>query len=267
MPWSRAPALDYCAGQSRGSIPPTISKDFLRNICEPFFDQMLVAVQQALQAQVQCQSRPCEQPLVCPTRRPWTETSTEAGSNASESGAFSSLLTPTPSIVNEAVSTAPVSTASVIKDTFSKAGHTVSGHQNVMPMVNRVDAEDPRPECKEVGSEDPSDQENCPLVCRHWKSKGFCRMGDNCKFLHPANRCGVVVVPGDKIGGMNSNFADVSFNASHGSDSLVQLAGTASEEAKKSRRKRKNKGKTGKANEEADVHQNAFVTQLSIISA
>jgi len=27
-------------------------------------------------------------------------------------------------------------------------------------------------------------------ICRHWQSKGFCRLGDGCKFLHPENVCG-----------------------------------------------------------------------------
>jgi len=31
------------------------------------------------------------------------------------------------------------------------------------------------------------------MVCRHWKSKGFCRMGSGCKFSHPEHKCGVSV--------------------------------------------------------------------------
>jgi len=29
------------------------------------------------------------------------------------------------------------------------------------------------------------------MVCRHWKSKGFCRMESKCKFLHPEHKCGI----------------------------------------------------------------------------
>jgi len=29
------------------------------------------------------------------------------------------------------------------------------------------------------------------MVCRHWKCKGFCRLGDQCKFLHPEHKRGV----------------------------------------------------------------------------
>jgi len=31
------------------------------------------------------------------------------------------------------------------------------------------------------------------MVCRHWKSKGFCRMESKCKFLHPEHKCGIDV--------------------------------------------------------------------------
>jgi len=29
------------------------------------------------------------------------------------------------------------------------------------------------------------------MVCRHWKCKGFCKLGDQCKFLHPEHKRGV----------------------------------------------------------------------------
>merc|ERR1719277_1550207 len=35
-------------------------------------------------------------------------------------------------------------------------------------------------------------------VCHHWKSKGFCKMGDHCKFSHPENKKGVKTEKKDK---------------------------------------------------------------------
>jgi hypothetical protein len=35
------------------------------------------------------------------------------------------------------------------------------------------------------------DVDRSAMVCRHWKSKGWCRLGSNCKFLHPEHKCGV----------------------------------------------------------------------------
>jgi len=40
-------------------------------------------------------------------------------------------------------------------------------------------------------SEDSSDVEKSVMVCRHWKSKGWCRLESKCKFLHPEDKCGV----------------------------------------------------------------------------
>merc|ERR1712063_106996 len=33
--------------------------------------------------------------------------------------------------------------------------------------------------------------ENRAMVCRHWKSKGWCRFDTNCKFMHPESKCGI----------------------------------------------------------------------------
>jgi hypothetical protein len=41
--------------------------------------------------------------------------------------------------------------------------------------------------------ETPRDDEKSQMVCRHWKSKGWCRYESQCKFLHPASKCGVSV--------------------------------------------------------------------------
>jgi hypothetical protein len=40
-------------------------------------------------------------------------------------------------------------------------------------------------------SEPASDSEKSIMVCRHWKSKGWCRMESNCKFLHPEHKRGI----------------------------------------------------------------------------
>lgn len=37
--------------------------------------------------------------------------------------------------------------------------------------------------------------EKSVMVCRHWKSKGWCRMEENCKFLHPEHKRGTSAAP------------------------------------------------------------------------
>jgi len=49
----------------------------------------------------------------------------------------------------------------------------------------------------ETDSEPPQDAEKSQMVCRHWKSKGWCRYGCECKFLHPEEKRGVTTSAGD----------------------------------------------------------------------
>jgi hypothetical protein len=37
----------------------------------------------------------------------------------------------------------------------------------------------------------PRSGKGCTMVCHHWKSKGWCRLGENCKFMHPEEKRGV----------------------------------------------------------------------------
>jgi len=46
-------------------------------------------------------------------------------------------------------------------------------------------------ERKSEGSELTSDVATSTMVCRHWKSKGWCRLESACKFLHPEHKKGV----------------------------------------------------------------------------
>jgi hypothetical protein len=47
------------------------------------------------------------------------------------------------------------------------------------------------PEEPEQSSDLVQDVEKNQMVCRHWKTKGFCRLESNCKFLHPAEKRGI----------------------------------------------------------------------------
>jgi len=42
--------------------------------------------------------------------------------------------------------------------------------------------------------------EKSVMVCRHWKSKGWCRLGNDCKFLHPEHKRGSGIVPRRSVG-------------------------------------------------------------------
>merc|ERR1719443_1394597 len=79
----------------------------------------------------------------------------EASTEAEESGAFSALLSG---------SSSPSAVEVGVESTFA----------------SMLDDSDPA-----------SDPEKTVMVCRHWRSKGWCRMEDKCKFLHPENKRGV----------------------------------------------------------------------------
>merc|ERR1719215_2124832 len=48
---------------------------------------------------------------------------------------------------------------------------------------------DPDESCN-MAEMDDSELDKSIMVCRHWKSKGWCRMEDKCKFLHPDHKRG-----------------------------------------------------------------------------
>lgn len=47
----------------------------------------------------------------------------------------------------------------------------------------------------ENDADDTDDEEKSTPVCRHWKSKGWCRLSESCKFMHPENKRGTGALP------------------------------------------------------------------------
>lgn len=87
------------------------------------------------------------------------------------------------------------------------------------------------PEAPTVGSVDKS-----VMVCRHWKSKGYCKLDAACKFLHPEHKKGPAPPPA-KVGATSSGSPQ---NPSTGSEtSPGATAGTST--AKRSRRSGRNR--------------------------
>jgi len=133
-----------------------VSRELLRQMCEPFFEKMTSALQQALQQQMQQETHWAQ--VTCqPAGNTGFHYQTpffrfdEESTEASESCAFASLFSVTSSEVD---------------------------HLDVA-------------EEKSEGSELASDVDRSPMVCRHWKSKGWCRLESSCKFLHPEHKRGV----------------------------------------------------------------------------
>merc|ERR1719424_440380 len=89
----------------------------------------------------------------------------------------------------------------------------------------------PSSECDEArnvwneDSEPASDTEKSIMVCRHWKSKGWCRMESKCKFLHLEHKRGVSAV-----------------NAHSGNAESATLAISAGRHKKRGGKNRSNRG-------------------------
>merc|ERR1719188_558933 len=93
------------------------------------------------------------------------------------------LASPNPSVASLAEESLGTESDSAIGEAaFGSVFGAVGGLDNsITSTASAADAAD---------TESPEDQK-CPMVCHHWKSKGWCRMGAECKFLHPDHKRGV----------------------------------------------------------------------------
>lgn len=192
MCWGVRPGVSVGGFPSQMPMQPIISRDLLRTVCEPFFEQMLTAVQYALQEQMLQAQQISEVGHIlkatgqttkndflhpsCQTRmQTWTTLDPmldEESTEADDFGAFASLLS------------GPSSETEV-----------VDGVEATSPETEAVAPQTPGFNAKQ-DVEVASDSEKTTMVCRHWKTKGWCRMESNCKFLHPEHKRGITAPKG-----------------------------------------------------------------------
>lgn len=191
------------------SMPGAIPRELLRAECEPFFEQMITALQQGLQTQVYPGNKLAEivqtmthatsnsfQPVLQSKSCPFTEgkpvlddESTEADEPSAFAGLFSGLCS---------------------------EGESTDGMEPRSPEGEHSQ-----------DFEQISEPDKSIMVCRHWKSKGWCRLGSNCKFLHPEHKRGIAAPKAANRsgadGGSISGTVCPSMSATVGeSDSLTQ---------------------------------------------
>lgn len=163
MLWQRAPNPNGNIGNEvPGNLAGGLSKELLRRVCEPFFEQMLVALQDVLAntSPYQADADPNYDFIHNHGGYGVDQLSEEDMCEGGDLGAFSSVLlvdTPWPGGALQVIGAPPGDLSS----------HTTAPKK--------------------------PDDEKAPtaMVCRHWKSKGWCRLGDACKFSHPDHKCGV----------------------------------------------------------------------------
>jgi hypothetical protein len=206
MAWGRCPATLPPGYEPIPAIAPLISSEFLRKVCEPYFEQMLAALQHALQPQGIDQGDPlrasnrkskglCMQSIRV---KPLDGMFDEETSEVDEYGAFASVF---------------------------ESGSENRSVENIDEAIRELD-------CMTVmalnnaddGVEVSSEQERSNMVCRHWKSKGWCRLEANCKFLHPENKRGATLGRKAKSGG--SSNGDISRDSGPVRSTILSLADT-----------------------------------------
>jgi len=216
---------------------PMISRELIRSVCEPFFEQMITALQVALQEQ-QRRSRsniPQTQPSTAHATRdifqsvfganmPGMHHRTQLDpmpddeSTTDEVGAFASLLS------------GPSSSEGEVLDSSEASPHDSEASS---PLVHVPSPQE---------DSEPSDPEKSVMVCRHWRSKGWCRMEANCKFLHPENKRGVTAPKGSKACPSGACTSGTTLSLSD----MIGLEGDAGSLALPRRKKRGGRGRSSK---------------------
>jgi len=189
-PWAvKTPeASPYCWGTSPrneafiNAPTPLISRDLLKSVCEPFFDQMLTALQHELEQQMQNQRQSQEQQVLQSLETLGDVRCHRASLHYQQA----SQLEPLPDEESTDVDEAGGAFASLLSGTCSEA--------DASDVVVKPEIED----------ENVIESEKSTMVCRHWKSKGWCRLQENCKFLHPENKRGVSAPKGGSQGSATS---------------------------------------------------------------
>lgn len=160
-------------------MEPVIPRELVQAACEPFFHQMVTVLQESLHTQMhpgQKLSEITETMMHVATASfhsnphpfPYGATQSnllldEVSTEADETGAFASIFS------------GP-----------SSEGESVDGIDAICPAAERIPPLTPGRD-----SDLSSDLDKSSMVCRHWKTKGWCRMESNCKFLHPENKRGI----------------------------------------------------------------------------
>jgi hypothetical protein len=265
MLWGCAPASHGGGLAQETPAEPLVSRELLRSVCEPFFEQMLTALQQALQ-QTQKQQFSKEAQIMQPTLQMTKISSFQSASRpishqlshldpmldeesteAEELGAFASLLSGVSSENEES----DVASAKPPQEASEVAPESIPDS-----MANSLAPSVPSKEESNLNS----DQEKSTMVCRHWKSKGFCRLESKCKFQHPEHKRGVTAPKSGNDSG--SKCGDISEAESPGIRTTLSLTEALSNEGhmpqpdqagQKKLKTSKNRSMTGQQNPEVVV--------------
>eukprot|EP00930_Biecheleria_cincta_P026446 TRINITY_DN18640_c0_g1_i1.p1 TRINITY_DN18640_c0_g1~~TRINITY_DN18640_c0_g1_i1.p1 ORF type:complete len:305 (-),score=32.01 TRINITY_DN18640_c0_g1_i1:72-935(-) len=198
--------------------------DRLQGVLAPFFEQMQQSIQNFVEIEVRAEIERAKrldstpQQDVCPDQRSWRRRSSSADLGGRTSSLFSrgaalgttmrrsSLCSnPLPQMVEEIAEGCVLSTyppphgfipnlpfpSNSTHPAEMQGGNLTQDSTNSpgVPSKLRMTSQAP-------GAHDPGEgEQQSGQVCRHWHSKGWCRLGDSCKFTHPNQERGAGQLP------------------------------------------------------------------------
>lgn len=147
---------------------PLASRQLIETLCQPYFDQISGKLHEAISlSEVLPTEAPAENARKSSLMRlgRWEEESTDA----EEGSAFATLF----------------SSDGEGYEVECRTEQAMSSGQISQSLSSEED------------SESAFDAEKSSMVCRHWKTKGWCRFEGQCKFLHPEHKRGITVKGAD----------------------------------------------------------------------
>jgi len=163
----------------RASVP---TFDSLQTVCTPYLEQMCYSIQSDLCAYRMHTDATAQREMLRTVCEPFFEQMINSLQHRLQQQAVSQPFTSSCFQYNAA------SFSSL--DEVSTEANDSCAFTSLLSNPSEEGASDAMERKSEV-SEPTSDADRSIMVCRHWKSKGWCRLGENCKFLHPENKRGV----------------------------------------------------------------------------
>jgi hypothetical protein len=206
--WQYANPGANCAGQDLQAQPQMLSLSMLRLACEPYFEQMMCNIDGHIASTLSSTQSCLSQEKLASLSEPFfvqmvisLQQTTKASPDLLQvlcRPFFQQMVASLHKVLQQRIG--------------NKPRHNLNGgwHDHLHEQVDIDEAsteafsslfsgpssEGEGPEAAERGSDVSSDVEKSVMVCRHWRSKGWCRLEDKCKFLHPEHKRGVGAVKG-----------------------------------------------------------------------
>jgi len=197
--WDVVPSWSADDFVSKDNMEQAVPREALQALCAPYFEQMLTVLQQGLCTQTNPGGKLAE---------------------IAQAMAYSASTSVNPICQSEQIAVSCMQP--YFYEDSTEAESAFSGLFS-SPM-SEVESNDGEAKSSSAGVEsDPaSDFEKNAMICRHWTTKGWCKLEDNCKFLHPESKRG-----------------EATFAAQKGPDGAIILAD--SEGARRKKRGGKNR--------------------------